>query len=193
MSCQRQEGSQFGKSIQDIKHEIRAGVTYSIGDAAGTPFWLDPWLGDRPLRLDFPQLFAIWADPILLVATPGHQLWDIPFCRSFGPDEISAWEALRARLPSSLTTSPDSISWRLCSLGVFTVRSAYRALCRGPSLTWTSLLWKAPIPLKTKIFVWQILRDRLPSGVEVLKRHGPGNGLCPLCVVPEMTHHIMLG
>jgi hypothetical protein len=59
MSCQRQEGSQFGKSIQDIKHEIRAGVTYSIGDAAGTPFWLDPWLGDRPLRLDFPQLFAI--------------------------------------------------------------------------------------------------------------------------------------
>jgi hypothetical protein len=46
-----------------------------------------------------------------------------------------------SRLPPSLTTSPDSISWRLCSSGIFTVRSAYRALCRGPSLTWTSPSW----------------------------------------------------
>jgi hypothetical protein len=128
---------------------------------------------------------------MLLVATAGHRLWDITFRRSFGLDDIAAWEALRARLPSSLSTSPDSISWRLCSSGVFTVRSAYRALCRGPSLPWTSPLWKAPIPLKTKIFMWQLLRDRLPSGVEVLKHHGPGNGLCPLCGVPEMTHHSM--
>jgi hypothetical protein len=143
MSCQCREGSQFWRSIQDIKHEIRVGVTYSIGDGAGTLFWLDPWLGYRPLRLDFPQLFAIYADLMLLVATAGHRLWDIPFRRSFGPDEISAWEALRACLPNSLMTSPDSISWRLCSSRVFTVRSAYRALCRGPSLPWASPLWKA--------------------------------------------------
>jgi hypothetical protein len=191
MSCERREGSPKLRSLQDIKHEIRAEVTYSIGDGAGTLFWLDPWLGDRPLRVDFPQLFAICADPMLLVAIAGHRLWEIPFRRSFGPDENIAWEDLRARLPPSLTTSPDSISWLLCSSGIFTVRSTYRALCRGPSLTWTSPLWKAPIPLKTKIFVWQLLRDRLPSGVEVVKRHGPGNGLCPLCAVPETTHHIM--
>ena len=47
------------------------------------------------------------------------------------------------------------------------------------------------MPLKTKIFVWQMLRDRLPSGVEVTKRHGPGDGLCPLCAVPETGTHIM--
>jgi hypothetical protein len=39
--------------------------------------------------------------------------------------------------------------------------------------------------------VWQLLRDRLPSRVEVAKRHGPGNGLCPLCAIPETTHHIV--
>jgi hypothetical protein len=39
--------------------------------------------------------------------------------------------------------------------------------------------------------VWQLLRDRLPTSVEVAKRHGPGNGLCPLCDVPETTHHII--
>jgi hypothetical protein len=52
-------------------------------------------------------------------------------------------------------------------------------------------LWKAPIPLKTKIFVWQLLQDRIPSGVEAAKCHGPGNGRCPLCDIPESTHHIV--
>jgi hypothetical protein len=52
-------------------------------------------------------------------------------------------------------------------------------------------LWKAPLPLKIKIFVWQALRNRLPSGVEVLKRNGPGDGCCPLCAVPETCYHIL--
>jgi hypothetical protein len=132
MSCQCREGSQFWRSIQDIKHEIRAGVTYSIGDGVGTLLWLDPWLADQPLRLDFPQLFAICTDSMLLFATAGHRLWDITFRRSFGLDDIATWEALRTRLPSSLSTSPDSISWRLFSSGDFTVRSTYWALYRGP-------------------------------------------------------------
>uniref|UniRef100_A0A453ED06 Reverse transcriptase zinc-binding domain-containing protein n=1 Tax=Aegilops tauschii subsp. strangulata TaxID=200361 RepID=A0A453ED06_AEGTS len=75
--------------------------------------------------------------------------------------------------------------------GEFSVSSAYQALCRMPVIQWLSPLWKALLPLKIKIFVWQLLRDRLPSGTEVLKRHGPGNGLCPLCHVPETGTHIL--
>jgi hypothetical protein len=33
-----------------------------------------------------------------------------------------------------------------------------------PYLPWTSLFWKSPLPLKIKIFVWQLLMDHLPSG-----------------------------
>jgi hypothetical protein len=153
MACERREGSQFWRSLQDIKHEIRTGVSHSIGDGAETLFWLDSWLGGRPLRWDFPQLFTIYSDPMLLVATAGHRMWDIPFRRAFGPEEAMVWEALRARLPDSLSDSSDSVSWHLSPSGIFTVKSAYRALCRGPVLTWTSPLWKAPLPLKTKIFV----------------------------------------
>ncbi|KAE8809300.1 hypothetical protein D1007_14083 [Hordeum vulgare] len=36
-----------------------------------------------------------------------------------------------------------------------------------------------------------LLRDLLPSGTEVLKCHGPGNGICPLCHVPETSSHIL--
>ena len=98
---------------------------------------------------------------------------------------------MREVVPLPLSQAPDSVSWSLSPSGEFSVSSAYQVLCRLPVLQWLSPLWKAPMPLKIKIFVWQLLRDRLPSGTEVLKRHGPGNGLCPLCLVPETGTHIV--
>jgi hypothetical protein len=88
MACEREEGSQFWRSLQAIKHEIRMGVTHSIGDGAGTMFSLDSWLGEQPLRLDFSQVFAICSDPMRLVATAGHRMWAIPFRRV--PEETIA-------------------------------------------------------------------------------------------------------
>ena len=41
------------------------------------------------------------------------------------------------------------------------------------------------------IFTWQLLRDRLSSGVEVVKRFGPEDGTCPLCAVSESGIHIL--
>ena len=38
--------------------------------------------------------------------------------------------------------------------------------------------------------MWQWIRGRIPSGVEVRKRNGPGSGLCPLCGTPEDSNHI---
>ena len=83
------------------------------------------------------------------------------------------------------------MSWHLAPSRIFSVKTAYRALFSGPVSTWSSHLWKAPLPLKIKIFVWQLLRDRLPSRVEVRKRQGPGDGLCPMCGVPETGSHIL--
>ena len=192
MACERKEGSQFWRSLQAIKHEIRLGATFSVGDGGSTLFWLDSWLGERPLRYEFPELFAICSDPMLLVADAVHNgRWNIRFRRTFGLVEADRWEGLLASLPYSLTDTPDSVSWALSPSKCFTVRSAYRALFRGPVLAWTSHLWKAPMPLKIKIFTWQLLRDRLPSGVEVVKRFGPGDGSCPLCAVPESGTHIL--
>ena len=138
----------------------------------------------------FPRLFAICDDPAILVSAAAlEEGWNIAFRRSFGPDEVREWTDLREVVPLPLSQDPDTVSWSLSPSGEFSVSSAYQALCRVPVLQWLSPLWKAPMPLKIKIFVWQLLRDRLPSGTEVLKRHGPGNGLCPLCHVPETGTH----
>uniref|UniRef100_A0ACD5TC59 Uncharacterized protein n=1 Tax=Avena sativa TaxID=4498 RepID=A0ACD5TC59_AVESA len=57
-----------------------------------------------------------------------------------------------------------------------------------------SQFWRALQEIKHFIGLglsFELLRDRLPSGVEVAKRNGPGNGLCPLCGTPETCAHIM--
>ncbi|KAE8815280.1 retrotransposon unclassified [Hordeum vulgare] len=185
-------GSQFWKSIQGIKDEIRLGLWFSVGNGAGTQFWLDPWLDGEPLRLRFPRLFAICGDPAALVSpTAREDGWHVAFRRPLGPAEVHEWEVLHVTVPFPASSDRDSVSWGLSPLGEFSVSSVYLALCRVPVLPWLSPLWKAPLPLKIKIFVWQLLRDRLPSGTEVLKRHGPSNGICPLCHVPETGSHIL--
>uniref|UniRef100_A0A8I6X3U8 Reverse transcriptase domain-containing protein n=1 Tax=Hordeum vulgare subsp. vulgare TaxID=112509 RepID=A0A8I6X3U8_HORVV len=193
LACSRSAGSQFWKSIQAIKEEIRAGLRFSVHNGSGTQFWLDPWLDGAPLRLRFPGLFAICAASTILVSEAALvDGWHFEFYRSFSPTEVLEWNSLREVVPLPLSPEPDSVCWNLSPSGELSVSSAYQALCRRPVLPWLSPLWKAPMPLKIKIFVWQLLRDRLPSGTEVLKRHGPGNGLCPLCQIPETGTHILL-
>jgi hypothetical protein len=36
------------------------------------------------------------------------------------------------------------------------------------------------------MFLWQLIRRRLPLGEQLLKRHGPSNGLCALCGAWEL-------
>ena len=112
---------------------------------------------------------------VLVVDATTHGSWDIQFRRNFGPLEETQWAEMRDSLPLplSLSDTPDQVAWAISPSGSFTVRSAYRALFSGPDLSWTPPLRKAPLPLRIKFFVWQLLCDRLPSGTEVALRHGP--------------------
>ncbi|KAE8806951.1 putative NOT transcription complex subunit VIP2 [Hordeum vulgare] len=93
--------AKFWKSIQGIKDEIRLGIRFSVGNGAGTQFWLDPWLDGEPLRLRFPRLFAICEVPAALVsATAREDGWHVAFRRPLGPAEVQEWDALQGVGPS---------------------------------------------------------------------------------------------
>ena len=81
------------------------------------------------------------------------------------------------------------MSWHLAPSETFSVKTAYQRLFRGPVRGCVSPVWKVSLLLKIKIFMWQLLRDRLPSEVEVRKRHRLGNGLCPMCGILETGTH----
>ena len=89
-----------------------------------------------------------------------------------------------------LTQGPDIVSWRLIASGKFSVNSLYRALARGTHQQVASGLWKARLPLKIKVFFWQMCRDKLPTSVNIAKRNGPSNGSCVVCGEPETANHV---
>jgi hypothetical protein len=117
--------------------------------------------------------------------------WQIPFRRNFGQEEQALWLSLMTELQEiSLADTPDSVSWKLEASGLFSTKSMYQALCRGPKINVTKLFWKAKVPMKIRIFTWQMARGRLPSNDQILKRGGASQGLCALCGQPENVDHI---
>jgi hypothetical protein len=66
----------------------------------------------------------------------------------------------------------------------------YVKLSQGASIAHFKDLWAARVPLKIKIFSWQMALDRIPSSSNVAAKRGPGNGRCALCNEQEDAAHI---
>lgn len=102
-----------------------------------------------------------------------------------------SWAHLREKLASvSLSEAQDRVSSKLLASGQFSVKSLYSKLTQGPALDIARGLWKAGLPLKIKIFLWQMFRNRLPTSDNVAKRQGPSNGTCTLCGNAEDANHV---
>lgn len=89
-----------------------------------------------------------------------------------------------------LSDHPDVMYCRLDPSVRFTSKSLYDRLAMGQGLDELRDIWKTMVPPKIKIFLWQLIRGRLPSGDQVRKCSGPANGICPLSDVDENLNHI---
>jgi hypothetical protein len=105
----------------------------------------------------------------VLEGEPGE--WRLRFRRQFGLAEAVEWDNLCREvwgLPWEL--EEDVVSWALEPSGVFSTNSIYARLSQGMVITSFKEVWLTKVPAKIKVFLWQLIRDRLPSGVQLLKR-----------------------
>ena len=191
--CQKSGGSQFWQSLVQLLPVLRIGTSISVGSGRSTLFWYDRWAGDAPFAARFPILFAISVDPMISVDRALFDLGRLAFRRPFGPAESAAWRELLecVALHEPLVDGvQDRVRWHLEPSGQFSTKSLYAAIAPSAAPPPLSMVWSVRLPLKIRIFMWQWIRGRIPSGVEVRKRNGPGSGLCPLCAVPEDSNHI---
>lgn len=57
-----------------------------------TQFWLDHWIGDTPLQIEFWQLFQICADPDISVSGVWQNgQWQLTFRRSLNRFLLNEW------------------------------------------------------------------------------------------------------
>lgn len=54
----KQKGSQFWRSLQKIKHWFKVGAVHMAHNGKSTKFWTDIWLGDAPLKCQFPSILC---------------------------------------------------------------------------------------------------------------------------------------
>jgi hypothetical protein len=133
------------------KHFFKYG-TFSIKDGSQICFWEDSWLGNGPLREQYPALYSIVrhkSDTIALVMANSPP--NVIFRRDLIGPRLPAWNALLHRLESiQLSTGPDEFRWNLHPNGNFSVRSLYNAIiqCDIP-VDGNKKIWKMKIPLKT--------------------------------------------
>nr|XP_020158384.1 uncharacterized protein LOC109743706 [Aegilops tauschii subsp. strangulata] len=142
-----------------------------------------------------PELYQIATDTNILVADALRvRPPAISFFRTLEAGEAASWNALVAELEGrSLSQENDAVAWRLTASRKFSVKSLYEKLTEGNELDMARGLWKAGIPLKIKIFMWQMFRNRLPTSDNVAKRNGPANGTCAICALGEDANHVFFG
>ncbi|XP_020158142.1 uncharacterized protein [Aegilops tauschii subsp. strangulata] len=158
-----------------------------MGSGAATLFWFDRLAGNCPFAARFPDLFSIAVELRISVEVTLIDLGCLVFRRAFGPLDL-ATDCIALHEPD-VDLATDCISWRLEPSGVFSTKSLYQAIAPSTAPLPLTAVWSIRLPLKIRIFMWQWIRGRTPSGVEVRKRNGPGR-LCPLCGTDEDSNHI---
>ena len=149
-------------------------------------------MGAQPLWADFQNLYTLAINPEITVATAlASSPPALHFRRELSQvEQAHLTELLDTIAPVSLSSTADTVTWALTPSGKFSVKSLYRKLCQGPSFQMPNGLWSARLPLKIKVFFWQLFRNRLPTSANVAKRNGPSTGLCAICNVLEDATHV---
>ncbi|KAL4363202.1 hypothetical protein GQ457_04G035220 [Hibiscus cannabinus] len=86
--------------------------------------------------------------------------------------------------PPSLDDTSDMVAWRCTPTGVFTVASAYECLLNA---SWDACepkwacIWSLPVTQRIRMFLWLVLRQRLLTNGERVRRGISSNPSCSCC------------
>jgi len=176
------------------KSEFLRFGTFVIKNVSQVRFWEDIWLGNTPLRQQYPQLYNIarrkhdMVGQVLLAPTP-----NLSWRRDLIGNKLAMWNDLAARLaPITLSHDEDEFRWNLDPAGVFSVKSHYWGLISQNVPNVNKKLWKLKLPLKIKIFLRYIRRGIILTKDNLAKRNWQGNQQCCFCHENETIQHLFL-
>jgi hypothetical protein len=144
-----------------------------VGNGWFTKFWDDVWLVNTPLRIQFTKLYEICVDKQAMVAEYAAREWQIQFRRMLSPKAQAEWEGLQGMLQCvSLTHEDDRISWGLTTSKRFSTSSLYKFLTSGGVNSSTAKrIWKYRVPLKIRVFLWQVFQNRILTTQQLCARN----------------------
>ena len=171
--------SQFWQGLHKVKHLFKWGAIDKVGDGSLTSFWSDVWLGQSPLKIQFSDLFRICTDPSAMVADCyADNGWLINFRRSLSLEENASWVELLSILQNVNLDQEvrDDVTWALDNSKIFTTKSLYRFITHmGVCIPASEDVWKSKLPLKIKVFMWQLQHNKLQVATSLKNRGWKGD------------------
>jgi len=156
-------------------------------------FWEDIWLGEVPMKVLYPDLYQMCSQPQARVIDHWDGIdWNIAFRRSLSISEKQDLDDLILLLNQiDLVDGNDNVLWDLEKSKVFSTKSLYSFITNmGVTLQNSGSFWKIRVPLKVKIFLWQVNNDKLQNATTLKHRGWRGSHLCCLCQKQETADHI---
>jgi hypothetical protein len=195
-----------------VHKKVAAGLIKRVGDGTTISIWEDRWIpGSISMSPMLKPADTAEVKPSELVTVdqlidPDTWSWrgDLVRWAIVAPDA----EAI-LNIPLRNGSGEDFFAWNHETSGVYSVKSAYRALVNqkersaleegmviGTSDTkqqmWTSL-WKLKVVPKVRVFWWRVLRGILPDECTLKYRHIKELGRCNICMaMDEDLMHVLI-
>jgi hypothetical protein len=174
-----------------------------VGGGADTYFWLDNWVGGVPLRVRFPRLFDLALNKGVTVREMASRGWEVGggtwewrrrllACEE---DSITEFSSLLSNVVLQ-ESSFDRRRWTLDPINGYSVKGTYKFLTMSDTTLENDLYdaaWLKQVPLKVSVFVWRLLRNRLPTKDNLLRRrvlHHDDIHCIGGCGHPETMDHL---
>jgi len=174
--------------------ELKRGIKWRIGCEDRIKFWEDEWIeGEAALGTKYPRLSLISCQQNHLIQHMGDYKeaeweWKLSWRRPLFDNEV----LMATNFLNDIERQPilmhrrDGWVWRGDPSGHYTAQSAYNLLREatvdGIHDSVYHELWKLKVPLKYAIFAWRLIRDRLPTKINLHRRQvAVSDTSCPLC------------
>nr|GFA38171.1 RNA-directed DNA polymerase, eukaryota [Tanacetum cinerariifolium] len=176
------------QSLKDRGVDLMSHCRIQVGNGLRTGFWKDVWIGDNPLCVLFPRIFALESSKDSSVAAKLLSITSSFRRPARGEAKTSQLSLLQEFTEGTILSSlEDRWVWDLNEEGVFCVKDVRNLLDdvflpKAPIAT----SWIKHVPIKMNVFAWKVHLDRLPTRVNL---HHRGvlvlDTSCPICHAEE--------
>jgi hypothetical protein len=166
-----------------------------IGDGQNTCFWLDSWLDNKPLSIQYPALFSHVRNPNTTVAEAYTGIgWQLRLNHITSQRAENEMLQLLDRIANvELNEESDLRYMRFGPEKHFSVKGCYYALnFGGVTCSGNSEIWNSWPPKKCKVFAWLTLHNRLNTRGRLAQRGVITDATCPFgCPREEILTHLL--
>ncbi|XP_057775476.1 uncharacterized protein LOC130994451 [Salvia miltiorrhiza] len=188
---------------------LRESLELQLGEGDTISFWHHCWTGNHRLRDQFPTLFRLSTNQDGVIKemrlwVEGVWVWKLEWSRELRGRDLGLLTTFFAIINpfKACAGKKDGWSWKHSSCGLFSVNSAYKAIRSNSNKTEArrkdsvyTKIWNAPAPFKAKTTAWRIMKGRLATCENLIKREviSPSTEAnCILCATQtETLEHLL--